>query len=144
MATTQTGTTPMKRLPVMEGYTHEFYDWCGKNELRFQKCTKCGTWRHVPRPMCANCHSLESEWVKVSGKGKIYCWTVVHQALDPAFASEVPYAAVIIELDEGPRMISWVTGISPDKLKVGMPVEVWFDKVTDDVTLPKFKPIAAN
>jgi hypothetical protein len=64
----------------------------------------------------------------------------VYQALDPAFAEAVPYAAVVVELDEGPRLTTWVTGIAPDELYIGMPVEVWFDDVTDDVTLPKFKP----
>jgi uncharacterized OB-fold protein len=64
----------------------------------------------------------------------------VHQALDPAFANDVPYAAVVVELDEGPRLTTWVTGISPDELRIGMPVELWFDTVTDEVTLPKFKP----
>ena len=90
--------------------------------------------------MCTSCHSLQWEWAPTEGKGKVYCWTTVHQALDPAFAEAVPYAAVVVELDEGPRLTTWVTGISPDDLRIGMPVELWFDKVTDEVTLPKFRP----
>jgi len=68
----------------------------------------------------------------------------VYQALDPAFANEVPYAAVVVELDEGPRLATWVTGIGPDELRVGLPVEVWFDDVSDEVTLPKFTPEAVR
>jgi uncharacterized OB-fold protein len=91
--------------------------------------------------MCNSCHSLQWEWAPTKGTGKVYCWTTVHQALDPAFTEAVPYAAVVVELDEGPRLTTWVTGISPDDLRIGMPVELWFDRVTDEVTLPKFKPL---
>ena len=132
--------TPLVRLPVLGGYTKEFYDWCQQRELRFQCCQECGTWRHPPRPMCTSCHSLEWAWAPTKGTGTVYCWTTVYQALDPAFAEDVPYAAVVVELDEGPRLTTWVTGVVPDELQVGMPVEVWFDTVSDDVTLPKFKP----
>jgi uncharacterized OB-fold protein len=135
---------PTVRLPILRGYTKEFFEWCHKQELRFQRCQKCGTWRHPPRPMCTSCHSLRWEWAPSKGKGKVYCWTTVHQALDPAFAEAVPYAAVVVELDEGPRLTTWVTGISSDDLRVGMPVELWFDNVSNEVTLPKFKPQAAS
>jgi len=90
--------------------------------------------------MCTSCHSLQWEWTPTKGKGTVYCWTVVYQALDPAFANEVPYAAVVVELEEGPRLATWVTGLAPEELRVGMPVEVWFDAVSEEVTLPKFKP----
>jgi uncharacterized OB-fold protein len=132
--------TQTVRLPVLHGYTKEFYEWCRKHELRFQRCQQCGAWRHPPRPMCASCHSLQWEWAPTKGQGAVYCWTTVHQALDPAFAEAVPYAAVVVELDEGPRLATWVTAISPDELRLGLPVEVWFDSVSADVTLPKFKP----
>ncbi|HXR37091.1 MAG TPA: OB-fold domain-containing protein [Candidatus Binataceae bacterium] len=130
-----------KPLPLMRGYTKEFYDFCKNRELRFQRCSNCGAWRHTPRPMCGDCQSLKSEWVKVNGKGKVYTWTVTFQPLYQQFKEDVPYAGVIVELEEGPRMVSWVTGIDPMALKVNMPVEVWFDDVTPEVTIPKFKPI---
>jgi uncharacterized protein len=139
MATAEPGTTN-KRLPLLRGYTKEFYAWCSKGELRFQRCGKCGAWRHPPRPMCGTCHSLECAWAPTAGRGKVYSWTTVHQALDPAFASDVPYAAVIVELDEGPRLASWVTGISPAELRIGMPLEVWFDAIAEGIALPKFRP----
>ena len=69
-----------------------------------------------------------------------HCPGTVHQALDPAFASDVPYAAVIVELDEGPRLATWVTGISAVELRLGMPLEVWFDAIAEDIALPKFRP----
>jgi len=129
------------RVPILHGYTKEFYDWCRQRKLCFQRCQRCGAWRHPPRPMCHNCHSLQWEWAPTKGKGQVYCWTTVHQALDPAFAEAVPYAAVVVELDEGPRLTTWVTDIAPDDLEIGMPVELWFDDVNDEVTLPKFRRI---
>lgn len=128
------------RLPLLKGYTKEFYDWCAKGELRFQRCADCGAWRHPPRPMCAQCNSMKWEWGKTAGKGKVYCWTVVHAALDPVFKPYTPYAAVVVELEEGPRLATWVSDVVPDKLRIGMPVKVWFDSASGQVTLPKFKP----
>jgi uncharacterized OB-fold protein len=133
--------TIARRLPTLQGYTKEFYGWCRRGELRFQRCRQCGAWRHPPRPLCPTCQSPEWEWGLTGGRGKVYCWTVVERALDLAFAADVPYAAVIVELDEGPRLATWVTTIAPDGLRVGMPVEVWFDDIDEDVALPKFKPI---
>jgi uncharacterized OB-fold protein len=134
-------TTYSKPLPLMRGYTKEFYDFCKNRELRFQRCSKCGQWRHTPRPMCGECHSLQWSWERVSGKGKVYTWTVTFQPLYKQFKDDVPYAGVIVELDEGPRMVSWVTGIDPMQLKLNLPVEVWFDDVTPEITIPKFRPI---
>ena len=119
--------------PLLHGYTKEFYDWCQQRELRFQRCQPCGTWRHLPRPRCHRCHSLQWEWAPTKGKGKVYCWTTVHQALDPAFTETVPYAAVVVELDEGPRLATWVTAMALDDLRIGMAVELWFDIVSDEV-----------
>jgi len=59
-----------KPLPVMEGLAREFYDWCKKEDLHFQKCTSCDTFRHVPREMCAECNSFEWEWARSTGRGR--------------------------------------------------------------------------
>ena len=87
---------------------------------------------------------MEWELAPSAGRGNVYCWTTVHQALDPAFAGDVPYMAVIVELDEGPRLATWVTGIPPERLSAGLPVEVWFDDITEQVALPKFRPQATK
>ena len=132
------------RLPGDSGYHAEYYAWCRKHELRFQRCTGCGAWRHVPRPMCGECLSRAWEWAPVKGSGTIHCWTVVRRALNPAFAGDVPYAPVIVELDEGPRIPTWVTDLAFEDYRVGLPVEVWFDDVSDAVALPKFRPSVRN
>ncbi len=125
-------------LPVLDGLSGEFYAWCRKHELRFQRCTGCGTWRHVPREMCAACGSWRWEWARSSGRGTVFTWTVVARALHPAFKDDVPLAPAVIEMEEGVRLLSRVD-CPPDELAIGMPVEVVFDDVTPEVTLPKFK-----
>ena len=128
-----------KPLPLLLGLTGEFYEWCRRGELRFQRCTECGTWRHVPREMCAACGSLASEWQRSSGRGTIFTWTVAVRAMHPAFTGDVPYAPVVVEMEEGVRLLSQVVDCPPDALAIGMPVEVTFDQVSPQVTLPKFR-----
>lgn len=134
-----TETAYAKPLPATEGLAKEFYDWCKQHELRFQRCAGCGTWRHVPREMCAECGSWKWEWAKSSGRGKVFTWTVVARALHPAFQHDTPYAPVVVEMDEGVRLLSVVTDCTPDQLQIGMPVEVTFDDVTPEITLPRFR-----
>ena len=128
-----------KPLPVMEGLAGEFYDWCKKEDLHFQKCTSCHTFRHVPREMCAECNSFEWQWVRSTGRGTVYTWVVVNRALHPAFSHDTPYADVVIEMEEGVRLLSTVVDCPPQELEIGMPVELTYDAVTEDITLPRFK-----
>jgi uncharacterized OB-fold protein len=93
--------------------------------------------------MCAKCGSFRAEWAKSSGRGKVFSWTIVMQPMLPQFA-DVPYSPAIIELEEGVRMLSFVVNVKPDELAIDMPVEVSFDDVTEEVTLPKFKRVAAG
>ena len=128
-----------KPLPQITPESREFWEGCKRHELLIQRCRDCGTFRHTPRVMCPNCGSWNTEWVKVSGKGKVYTWTVAVQPFHPGFFNDVPYAAVIVELDEGIRMVTNVVDVKPEELYIGMPVDVVFDDVTEEVTLPKFK-----
>jgi len=128
-----------KPLPVLEGLSGEFYAFCKQRELRFQRCARCAAWRHVPREMCAECGSWEWQWETSSGRGTVFTWTVAVRAMHPAFADATPYAPVVVELEEGIRLLSQVVDCSPESLKIGMPVEVVFEDVTEEVTLPKFK-----
>lgn len=127
-------------LPLLEGLTAGFYAHCKKGELRFQCCSSCGRWRHVPRVMCSACGSWEWTWEQSSGKGKVFTWTVVARSMHPYFLN-VPYAPAVIELEEGVRLVSWVEGCAPEDLAMGMPVEVSFEDISEDVSLPKFKRV---
>jgi len=126
-------------LPRIGGSSADFYGFCRKHELRFQRCTECGTWRHIPRDMCAKCGSLKLEWARSSGKGSLFSWTTAVQPMMPQFADKVPYSPVIVELAEGVRMVTWLTDVKPEELKLGMPLEVEFDDVTPEISLPKFR-----
>lgn len=126
-------------LPRLRGFAAGFYAYCRKHELRFQRCANCGRWRHVPRDMCAACGSFDWEWVRSSGKGSLFSWTTTMQPMMPQFADMVPYSPVVVELEEGVRMLSWLVDVDADDFTLGLPVEVVFDDVTPDVTLPKFR-----
>ena len=131
-----------KPLPAIDEENKPFWEYAKKHELRMQKCKECGKIYYPPSSLCPNCQNWEgSEWVKLSGKGQVYSFIVARRATNPAFAKEVPYVVAIIETEEGGRLISNVIGCKPDEVRVGLPVEVVFDDVTDEVTLPKFKPV---
>lgn len=130
-----------KPLPTLDGLTKEFYDFCQSGELRFQRCSDCGQWRHVPREMCAECGSFAWTWERSTGRGTLFSWTVVERALHPDFEEETPYAVVVVEMDEGVRVISRMVDTPPDSLQMDMPVEVVFDPVAGGVALPKFRPV---
>lgn len=118
----------------------EFWAHCAREELRFQRCSACGDWRHLPRLRCARCGSGEFNWDRSSGRGRVYSWTITHQAPLRAFAGRVPYAALVVELEEGVRMVSGLVEATPDVLRLDLPVEVVFERVGPDAALPQFRP----
>jgi uncharacterized OB-fold protein len=133
------------RLPVPRGggaAAIEFYNFCHAHELRFQRCTQCATWRHIPRDMCAKCGSFDWEWARSSGKGKLFSWTTATQPMLPQFKDAIPYSPVVVELEEGVRIVTWLTDVKPEELALDLPLEVVFDDVTPTVTLPKFRRAA--
>jgi uncharacterized OB-fold protein len=127
-------------LPRPEGLGAEFYAHCNRGRLCFQRCDACGRWRHLPRHMCPACGSPAWSWSESSGRGRLHSWTVTHAPLHPAFAAELPYVVAVIELEEGVRMVSGVRGVAPEALALELPVEVTFERVSEDVALPYFRP----
>ena len=133
-------TTYEKPLPPVDEDTAPFWEYCKKHELRTQKCTQCGHLRYPPGIVCPKCHSMEAEWTKLSGKGKVYSFAIYHQLYHEAYSKDVPYNVATIHLDEGPRMLSNIVGCKLEDIKIDMPVEVCFEDITDEFALPKFKP----
>jgi len=86
------------------------------------------------------CLSTDITWAQASGKGTLYTFALMHQVLHPGFASEVPYNVAEVDLEEGVRVTSTIVGSPNDNLRIGMPLEVTFEAITDEVSLPKFKP----
>ena len=108
----------------------------------FQRCSLCGTNVFYPRDVCRGpqCFGVGNlDWVESSGKGSVYSFTVSYQPAHPAFRDDVPYVFAIIELEEGWRMNSNIINAEANDVKVGMPVEVVWDDVTPEFTLPKFQ-----
>ena len=133
-------TTCEKPLPTPTTDTQLFWDYCKRHELRMQKCSECGLIRHPPSIICPRCYSKDVEWRRLSGRGTVYSFVVFHYPYHKAFKDELPYACAVIDLAEGPRMMSNIIGCKPDDIKINMPVEVHFEDVTDEFALPKFRP----
>ncbi len=129
-----------KPLPQIDEMTRPYWEYCKNHELRMQKCSNCGYIRFPVSTVCPHCLSMEYEWTPLSGKGTVYSYVIYRQAYHPAYKKDVPYAVAVIQLEEGPRMESNITGCEPDSITIGMPVEVYFDDVTDKIALPKFRP----
>jgi len=131
-----------KPLPVIDVENAPYWEYCKKHELRFQKCSVCGHIRSRISAICPECNSMESEWTKLSGKGRIFSFIIYRRAFHPAYENDIPYCVAIIELDEGPRMQSNITDCDIEAIEIEMPVEVYFDDVNEDISLPKFRPVS--
>ena len=130
-----------KPLPYPDADTKPYWEWAKRRELRMQRCADCHEVRFPPRPMCPACNSQRDEWVPMSGTGTIYSWVVIHPPVLPAFADEAPYAVVLVQLDDDPtlRLVGTVSDVPHAELAAGLPVEVWFDDVTEEITLPRWR-----
>lgn len=118
----------------------EFWEGTQRHELLVQCCTNCST-RRIGSPICHTCSSTHYAWEQASGRAKVYSWAVIHQRFHPAFSDNLPYNVAIVELDEGPRMVSNITGCSNDAIHIGMSLNVVFEEVSAEITLPRFKPV---
>ena len=133
--------TYQKPLPQPNPDTKPFWDGCKEHQLRFQKCKVCGHIRWPAAIICPDCHAKETKWITAAGKGTVYSFTVYHQAFHPAFKDDIPYVTAIIALDEGPRLLSNIVGCAPDEVYCDMPVEVIWEDVDEEFSLPKFSPV---
>ena len=129
-----------KPLPRIDEESRGYWEALARHQLYFQRCRDCGTKRFYPRALCPACLSSATEWVRASGRGAVYSFTVTYQNQAPGFREELPYVLAIVELDEGVRMMTNVVGCAPDAVRVGLPVQVVFEDVTAEITLPKFRP----
>jgi uncharacterized OB-fold protein len=127
-------------LPRPTRLSRPHWEGCREGVLRVQRCTACGIHVFIPQPVCTRCQGPDLEWVESSGRGTVYSHTTVHRAPRPEFES--PYVVAIVEMEEGWHMLTNVVDCAPEEVSVGMPVEVAFRAVTDEITLPFFRPRA--
>ena len=122
-----------------------YWEHAKKHELVIQRCTQCGTFRHWPAPVCYNCQSFDYEWHKVSGKGTVYSYTICPYPAHPSLKEKVPYNIVLVELPDAGnvRAIGNLVDGTPDEdIHIGMEVEVVFEDIDDETTLPQWKRVA--
>ena len=127
-----------KPLPKPTSTSQPFWDAAKEHRLQLQRCGGCQAFIYYPRDRCPHCLSDQLQWQPVSGHGKVYSYTTVRRASTRSFADR-PYVLAIVELDEGVRLTTNIEA-PPERVKIGMPVTVFFDDVTPERTLVKFKP----
>lgn len=137
--TGQTAGRPGFPLPVPSEDSAPFWEYLRQGELRVQRCLVCAAYAHPPRLMCPDCGSFDREWAPVSGRGTVYSFVVTHQAIHPSFEGHTPFATVLVELEEGPRLTSHLVSFPLDTLSIGRFVQAVLVAVTDEVTLPLFR-----
>lgn len=125
--------------PILTEDNHWFWDAAREGKIVAQRCSGCQRLRHPPRPMCPWCHSLQFEITDLSGRGSVYSYSILHHPQNPAF--EYPVIAVLIELEEGVRILSNLVGLEPDGVRIGMTVAVDFRPTLRDGVVPVFRPL---
>jgi uncharacterized OB-fold protein len=126
----------------MPEFHRPFWEALKAHELRVQRCDDCGSLRYVPKEICPRCGSQACSWTPVSGRGRVYTYTVIHRGPTPAYQADAPYVIAHVELDEGVRIISNLIGCDSADVRIGMPVEVVYEDISGDWTLFKFTPVA--
>lgn len=132
---------PKRPLPQATPETEEFWAGARRGELRIQRCNSCGRAYFFPRPFCPRCSSSDVEWFTASGRGRLYSY-VINQRPAMGFQDSVPYVIAVVELEEGPRLMTNIIGVeaTPENLPIDLPVEVTWERQDDHITLPLFRP----
>jgi len=131
--------------PVPTALTRPFWDGCRDHKLMMQECTGCGRLRFYPSEGCQHCRSTDYTWTRVSGRGRIYSWIVVHRSVDPVWQARTPFVTGIIELEEGMGVLvpGLILGMAPDAIEEAMPVHVEFEQTDAETTVPRWRVVAA-
>jgi len=125
-------------IPSPDLETQPFWDGCRERRFLVRHCNACNEDHFYPRPFCPKCWSERVEWYEASGDATLYTWSVIYNNDQPPFRDRVPYVAAIVDLAEGPRMMTNVVDCPFDELAVGMPLKVTFTPISDEFTIPVF------
>lgn len=128
--------------PILTEDNRSFWDAAARGRLVAQRCRGCGRLNHPPRPVCPDCHGLEHESVELAGTGTVYSYAVLHHPRSPQFT--YPLVAVLVDLDEGVRVVSNLVGVEPADVRIGMTVRAVFAPTADDMAVPVFEPHEAH
>jgi uncharacterized protein len=130
--------SPRFDLPTTDPETQPFWDGLKDGKFLLRHCNACGRDHYYPRPFCPSCWSDDISWKEASGRGTLYTYSVVHVNDLPPFNERVPYVAAIVELEEGPKVMTNIEDVPFGELHAGLPVVVDFKAISDDVTIPVF------
>lgn len=130
--------SPLLAAPIVNADSKPYWDGAREDRLILPRCRACGHMFFMPRHQCPSCWSHELEWFQASGHGTVHSFSVVRRAALPAFASRVPYVLALIDLEEGPRMMSHILGDDSGQTRIGDHVEVCFELCADGAKLPQF------
>ena len=133
-----------KPLPKLNPDNRPFWEGCRSHQLTFQQCGQCGFVRWPPSDLCPQCHSTEIRPMISKGIGKVYTYGVYHTAYHPGFKGDLPYTVAVVALDEGPHLLTNIVDCLPESVACDMPVEVVWEDVGEDISLPKFRPLAGG
>jgi uncharacterized OB-fold protein len=138
--------TPAKPVPIPDAASRPFFRAARQGVLLLRRCHACTTFMSPTggigtplRPRCVRCFSADLAWAPSTGRGTLYSFALMHQVYDPAFADAVPYNIAVVELEEGVRLTTNVVGCANEELSIEMPLEVTFERVSEDVAIPKFR-----
>ena len=131
-----------KPLPRLTKLNRPYFEGAKQGELRLQLCGACGHRWFPPSSTCPKCLSPDYRWEAVSGRGRVWSWIVMHQQYFPSFKDDLPYNVAFIKLDEGPFMMSTLVGVPKEAIRCDLPVQVTFEDATDEIAIPKFRPVA--
>jgi uncharacterized OB-fold protein len=132
-----------KPLPdITDRLNTPYWQAAKRHELSLQRCPCCAYIRFPAARLCPECLDENDEWVTLSGRGTVWSFGIYYHVFNRSFADDIPYNVALVQLEDGPRLITNIVGIANEQITVGMPVEVAFDDVTDEVTLVKFRPTA--
>lgn len=129
-----------KPLPPINPASQPFWDACAQGRLLLQRCGDCGHLQLYPRLLCAACGSRTLGWVEASGRGTVKTFTIIRRAVSAAFEPDAPYVVALVELEEGPTLMSNIIGCDPASVAIGQPVRVTFEKRAEGVAVPQFEP----
>ena len=129
-----------KQLPLITAANRAFWEAAKRHELMIYRCANCEA-AYSQITECVVCDSPDMKWVRASGRGEVFTFCVFHQPFHPAWEDDIPYNVAYVKLDEGPLLISNIVECTNEDIYIGMPVEDVFDDVTEEITLPKFRPV---
>ena len=135
--------TPRKPKPRPAPESLPYWQAAKEHRLALPKCEDCSQFWFPPSRTCPHCLSTNFSFQNVSGRGKVFSFVTFHRVYRPAFAEDVPYVVALVELEEGPRVLTNILGVTHEDVRCEMRVEVVFDDYDEDVSIPKFRPVSA-